>query len=323
MSSPGEIGYVENNSVLQGIIKNAIVDGITTSTWNPRTGGTSKTVFKGTQQQITDLANECQTTGFEYSIAGGHIWTIEVTYPVDVIINGINPPFTEPDPIATWELSYQPFEKGILELADRAVVNVLSQNTKDQIELKMKEPNNSSMPPWADDDVINYAQATVVYRLKRSGVEAKQGWVHSLKKTVIVSNNKPYSIPNTYNGKLFLKSEIKSTYSDTESNPLSKIPSVIYTNMPDTLTTVNYNGVAPNYVATVTTNGYVMDKNGLVSFIGWLEYPPEYQMISLLKVSISQHWIFNQWSAGPQWGLYDPAFPKTEPNAKWPITGVA
>lgn len=69
----GEIGQVPNNSILQGIIKNAEVTGIVTSTWNPRSGGTSKVIVKGTQSQITSLAQECQAAGLEYNIAGGHI----------------------------------------------------------------------------------------------------------------------------------------------------------------------------------------------------------------------------------------------------------
>ena len=37
-------------------------------------------------------------------------------------------------------------------------------------------------------------------------------------------------------------------------------------------------------------------------------------MISLLKCQISQHWVFNNWSAGPKWGLYDPVVASSEPD---------
>lgn len=311
MSTFGQIGQVENNSLLQGRIKTALVGGITTSTWNPRTGGTSKTVFRGTQTQVTALAKDCQTAGYEYSISGGHIWTLEVTFPVDIIINSIN---SEPRPIVNWELSYQPFEKNILELGDRLFISNLSTKTKQHIEEKLRNPNvDSTTTPWAAGDEANWLEATIAYTLKRIGTEGKQGWVHTLKKTMVINTytTNPPVLTNQYNGKLFLKQELKQTYSDIESNSLSRIPDIIYNNMPSTLNVLYYPGNIP-----MDYSGYVLDKNGIVTFIGWLEYPPEYQMISLQKCQISTHWVFNQWSAGP-YGLYDIArSTETPPDPK-------
>jgi len=312
MSNLGQIGPVPNNTTLRGIIRNALVTGVTTSTWNPRTGGTSKSVFKGTQQQVTDMANDCQTAGFEYSISGGHIWTLEVTFPVDIIINDIE---HEPAPIATWELSYQPFEKNLLELNDRKLIQNLSTLTKQNIEMKMKLPaEKQTLTPWGDDDIEHWAEATVAYNLKRSGVEGKQGWVHTLKKTIVVSNSADTTsllLHPEWDGKIFLKDDLVTKYSTAEPNPLSRMPTVINTNMPVQTDATNWNGTT---ALPVIAEGYVMDKNGIVSYIGWLQYPAEYQMISLLKCSISQHWVFNNWSAGPKWGEYDPAVSGAEPD---------
>jgi hypothetical protein len=306
------IGTVENNSAFRGIIRQAAVNGQTTSTWNPRTGGTSKTVLKGTQTKILEYATQCQTQGFEYSVMGGHVWTIEITFPVDVIVNGIN---SEPPPIATWELSYQPFEKNLLELNDRGLIQNLSTLSKQRIEQKLKLPEEkSTYAPWGFDDVTHWAEATIAYNLKRAGVEGKQGWVHTLKKTIVVSNNADTTgllLNPQWDGMVFLKDQLVSVYSTAEPNPLSRMPAVINVNMPVQTDATNWNGTT---APAVITEGYVMDKNGIISYIGWLQYPAEYQMISLLKCQISQHWVFNNWSAGPKWGLYDPVVASSEPD---------
>ena len=66
--------------------------------------------------------------------------------------------------------------------------------------------------------------------------------------------------------------------------------------------------------ATLTTKyGWNMDQKGIITFIGYLQFPAEYQMVSNNKVQITQNWTFNQWSAGT-WGLYDPYDSTGQPN---------
>ncbi len=310
----GQIGQEPNNSVLQGIIKNAEVEGITTSTWNTRSGGTSKTVFKGTQSQITSLAQAVQTDGWEYSITGGHIWTLEVTFPWDIITNANE---GESNPLYTWELINQPFEKDIIELGDRPFNSNLSIPTIQQIEKVLKEPEGQEQPYLAVDLVNNGGadalNAQVAYQLKRIGIHGRQQIVQTLKRTMVVSNqyNLAYLLIKTiYDYQIFTKDQLLSTYNNN-ANVLNNIPSVITLSMPDQLSVQQYNQSSPQLVS-----GWCMDKKGIVTFIGWLQFPAEIQMVSLNKVQIVSKWTYNQWSAGP-YGLYDPIAgngPSPNPN---------
>ena len=121
---------VPNDSILKGIINNTYVKGIVTTSWNARSGGLSKITFKGTEEQLSDLAQQAKDGGYEYSMAAGHIWTLEITVPYDVILDFAT---GESNPLFIWEMVNNPFEKDILELGDRYFNSNLSKGTVERI----------------------------------------------------------------------------------------------------------------------------------------------------------------------------------------------
>ena len=303
--SLGAIGTVPNNSIIQGAIKLGIVEGVTTSTWNPRSGGTSKSVFKGTQAQITSLAQDAKTYGWEYSIQGGHVWTLEITFPWDIIVDQTE---GQSNPLFIWELVNTPFERDIFDLTERKFIGALTIQSKNQIDTKLKT-NDQTSPAWAGLDgqnLDNMVDATVAFNLKRSGVRGKQGIVQSLRRTFIVPNdyNLASLVTATNDMKLLTKAQLISfATAGNGGNVLNNIPAVISNAMPASLPLTVY--VSPGvYTLNPAVIGWSMDKNGINTFVGYLQYPPEYHMVSNNTVQATQHWVFNKWSAG-DWGLYD------------------
>ena len=311
---------IPNNSILKGIINNGYVTGITTTSWNARYGGLSKIVFKGTQDQLRLLAAMAKDGGYEYNLVGGHIWTLDITFPFDVILEGDT---GKSNPLFTWELVNNPFEKDILELGDRPFNNNLSSDTVKAIENKLKNPENGQ-PPYTVIDANNgdaAINAMTAYNLKSIGVHGKQTSLQTIRKTMIVSNQfDPTTITNftypQYDYKVFTTVQWRQTY-DSNSKDLNLVPLPMDSALPLNLTVSKWNiGSNPPTATLTSVAGWNMDQKGIVTYIGWLQFPPEYQMVSVNKIQITQHWTFNQWSAGP-WGLYDPAVdttPSPNPN---------
>ena len=318
------LGEAPNNTIAQGIINNAIVQGITTSKWNIRSGGDSQTIFKGTQDQIVAAAQSCQRLGYEYSIIGGHVWSITITFPVDIVVNSLN---SEPTPLTIWELTFVPIKQNTLEASDRVFISRLSTATKHAISKQLNLNTNVSPVELlgTDQKVSGKApglSAEIAYKLKQIGVEGRNIFVPTLKRSAIMSNkyvpNTTANIINqqapwdqTTNGKLFTTTELIQKYATT-GNPFQNMPTFIQKQLPSTIICSQFKSVgtldtiSPMY-------GYTIDGNGIVTFVGWLEYPPEYQTISLTKVQATQHWQFQKWSAGT-YGLYDPALPSEGPG---------
>lgn len=316
--SLGAIGTVPNNSIIQGAMKLGIVDGVTTSTWNPRSGGTSKTIFYGTQAQVTALAQDAKTDGWEYNIQGGEIWTLEVIFPWDIVVDQNE---SQSNPLFVWEMVNTPFDRDIFDCTDQKFIAELSTFTKDQIDLKIRN-NDTNSPAWAEQDRNNPAirtDATVAYNLKRAGVRGKQGTVQSLKRTLIIPNDFDFTgfWISAADGKVMSKTTLIGLSNPT-GNVLNDIPDIITNAMPSGLFTNVYGNPAPT---TFVPEGFSLDKNGINTFIGWLQYPPEYRMVSNSKVQVTTIWVFNKWSAG-NWGLYT-AYPGgvgTDPSAALGLT---
>lgn len=307
MSTYGQLGKEPNKTIVQGILKNSAVPGITTSAWNPRSGGTSKTVFKGSQEQIMDIARSFRSQGFEYNISGGATWTLEVTHPFDIVLDT---DATDSLPLVNWELVNLPFEKDIWECKDRYFIGLLSVETKNRIDLNIKN-NTKSNAAWRPEDLGQpnstdiMSSAYVAQNLKRIGVRGKQSVVQSLKRTVIVptytlATANALQISSQYDFNVFRKQELV-TYLNTAagSNPLNQLPSIITQQMPTALSIL-----PAGYTEPALIEGMSVDQWGVNTFVGYLQYPAEYSMVSNLKTQITQHWVFNQWSAG-DWGLYD------------------
>lgn len=297
----GDIGVVPNHSLLQGAIKLGEITGVTTSNWDPRTGGSSTTVFTGTQDQITSLAEDCQTAGFAYRITGGHIWKMEVTFPVDIIVNALT---DEPPPISFWELANHTIDRNILELTDRPLISTLSTDTKQLIELLLKNPWDTATAPVASGDEKNIINATIALNMKRIGVEGRLTAIPTIKRTVIFSNYFDLNDVEgwgagaiTNNLRVFSTDELLSNYNI--GNPLSRMPNFIENQLPDGLILYDVNANT-----TAERRGFATSKGGIVTFVGWLQYPIDTQQISLQKCQATQTWVFNNWSCG-KFGLYD------------------
>ena len=322
------LGEAPNNSVFQGIVKNAVVRGITTSKWNVRSGGDSQTVFKGTQDQIVDVANSCQNLGYEYSIQGGHVWTITIMFPVDIIVNSLN---QEPSPLTIWELNYHPVRQNLFEANDRLFVGKLSDKTKRNIDNSIKSYSVSKVDSTLvdiSDSNRPYLSSVIARNLKRINVEGKNLFVPTLKRSAIFSNaSNPTDAPigtfapwnSDTNGGLWTTAQLIKEYS-TSLPQFQQIPQFIQDQLPETLPATIWVAVG-SPVFNEDVIGYSMDQNGIVTFVGWLEYPVEYQTISLNKVQASQQWQFQKYSAG-KYGLYDPNSTEgsaPEPNPSGPI----
>jgi hypothetical protein len=296
----GSIQEVQNSSVLQGIIKNALVTGVTTSTWNAQSGGTSRTVFKGTQEKITALAQEAKLSGLEYSISGGHIWTLEVSFPYDIIADqserGSQPPWT-------WELINTQQTQDLWECNDRRFVTQLSTKQQEEVDKRFRNGSTTAKSWNTIPDQSNKVNAQVAFNLKRLGIRGKQIVSPTLKRTIMVPRSEfdatSLKIFPFNSLKVMTKSELLSIYSNNTWT-LNNIPNLIIKAMPYKFEVNTYTN--PNN--TVEISGPSMDKNGINTFVGYLEYPPEYNTVSVSKIQITQHWVFNKWSFG-WWGLYD------------------
>ena len=307
---------IPNDSILHGIINNGYITGISTSTWNARSGGNGKILFKGTDQQIEKLAQMAREGGYEYSITGGHIWSLEIIFPYDIILDAST---GESDPLFTWEIINTAFEKDILELGDRKFNSNLSADTVAAIEAKLKNPTEGQPYTPADaNSGVAAVNAIVAYTLKSIGVHGRQASLQTIRKTMIIGNqfksNTPTLMSPGFDYKLFTTPQWRTQYNN-DTNVLNQMPTLMYDSLLQSLTVASYipRSNPPSSILQPTI-GWNMDQKGIVTFIGWLQFPAEYQMVSNNKVQITQNWTFNQWSAG-DWGLYDPAIPiGTPPN---------
>jgi len=301
------LGNAPTSTTFRGAVNIDGVKGITSSNGNAKTGGISTQHWEGTQAQMMYGAQQAETLGYEYELKGGATWTLDVTYPVDIILHGIN---SQPVPIAIWELSYQQIEQSLYNAKDRIFIGKLSPQDIRNIDAKLRNPTNTSLTPYdleTNDDI-----GTVTYNLKQAGVEGRVLFIPILKRTIIVSNNYDIStIPPIGNwsdknaGKVMLTSELLNLYNNAP-NPLSNLSATDVTQLTQNHTTLNVGryDVNGNYFNTPVM-GPVFDCESLInSYVGWLQYPIENQTLSVHKKQYSQQWIFNQWSFGT-FGLYD------------------
>ena len=307
------------DSKFRGIINNQYVKGIATTSWNPRSGGLSKVVFRGNQETIVPVASMCKDAGYEYALTTGHVWVLEVTAPYDVVTD----PTAQDQPLAIWEVTNTPFEKDIFELGDRPFNADLNQATISQIEKKLRNPDQVAYPYTTSDKVPGDVaiNATVAYNLKAIGVHGRQAAITTIRKTMIISNQFTPTDTATflhpkYDYQIFTKPYWTLVYdTNTDRFPLNLVPQVMWDALPQYLTVAKWNNDQPPTATLTQTQGYNMDAKGIVTYIGYLQFPAEFQMVSFNKVQVTQNWSFNQWSAGP-WGLYDPysGAAETSPN---------
>ena len=307
----GEIGTVPNSTTYHGAINGDTVRGVTTSAWNVRSGGTSKTVYSGNQDDITAIGEQCQAEGYEYTITGGKLWKIEITYPVDIIVNTLD---NEPSPIPTWELSYKQQEQPLFRCNDRLFVSLLNAQDRSSIENKLKDPDATTPLKSVDSK----ASATNVYKdilapytaynLKMAGVEGKSLFVPTLKRTIVTSNNYNPNYSSQYNNQLFTKLGLLSYLDSIRTSDLDLVPTGIRQAMPEfvMLNTLNSDGTSSPYSPQVGFPAFNTDVYDFVTYVGYLQMPSTVQSLGLNKLQWTTEWIFNKWSAG-SYGLYDVA----------------
>jgi hypothetical protein len=138
-------------------------------------------------------------------------------------------------------------------------------------------------------------------------------FIPTVKRTITVSNKfDPSTIGwiNQNNGKLVTTDQLISIYGTIQANnnnPLSAMPTYFNSVLPKTLPSTIYDPITGQPAGTIQQSGFfnsTIAPDGIVYFVGWLQYPSEYQTISLSKIQISQQWVFNKWSAS-QLGIYD------------------
>ena len=251
-----------------------------------------------------------------HSYAELAIREIAVGIPYDIILDAST---GESDPLFTWEIINTAFEKDILELGDRKFNSNLSADTVAAIEAKLKNPTEGQPYTPADaNSGVAAVNAIVAYTLKSIGVHGRQASLQTIRKTMIIGNqfksNTPTLMSPGFDYKLFTTPQWRTQYNN-DTNVLNQMPTLMYDSLLQSLTVASYipRSNPPSSILQPTI-GWNMDQKGIVTFIGWLQFPAEYQMVSNNKVQITQNWTFNQWSAG-DWGLYDPAIPiGTPPN---------
>lgn len=259
-------------------------------TWKIGTGGQTKRTFTGTQAEIVSLAIMLQSMGYETEVTSGPKWSLTATINVDLTTNNNNP--TEIEPTPTWELVPHSLEQNIFECG-RPFVAGLPTNVKASIENKLKNPQNENVfvVPFQYNEYKNpglIANAFRVYSMKQMGIDGRQIYTLSLKRSIIVSSN--FNVSWSINNVNFVLSTQKviSTYN---------VPNALRPLLPPSLRADE----------TVPTNdNSVLTANVVIPFYyGWLEQHPAYQMVGNNKVQISQEWIYGKWVADPQNGLYD------------------
>ncbi len=315
----GNIGEVPTNAILQGAIRNGIINGTVSATWNPRSGGNSKLIVTGQQGDIYAIARDCQLLGYEYNIASGAVFTMEIVFPLDIITNSVN---SEPDPISFWEMNWHQIDKDVIELADRLFISKLTTDDKLAIEYKLKNPT-LTLPITGPTGASRFVEAYIAYNLKLIGISGKAMFVPTLKRTAIIPTN--FNINTVagwnnsfYDGTVMSTATLVGRYN--VGNPLGLIPGTIRSQLP--VSTLAYDAYPP--AGTKQRTGFVTSKQGIVQYVGWLQFPIDSQQIAINKVQVSSTWAFNLWSAGA-FGLYDVVDGTTAlpgPNPSNIVTGV-
>ncbi len=281
-----------NTTILQGALAISDQDTHYESSWNARTGGQTKIISKGSKEKILGTIKEAKNFGWEYSLIVGHVWQSEVIVPWDWLVDGDEPP-----PGFVWENGFTPYEVDLFEV-QRPLISVLTTATKDKIELALK--NTSKRTDVTDSNNFSaITEANIVFNLKRSGVQTRQDFLPTIKRTFMVGNSFDITglVFPQFDNKVFTKAELLQTY-DRPSVFIQAMPISVKNLMPNTLPVADSKGV----IRPVTA--YSVDKSAIVTFTGWRQYPVESSPASLTKTTYVQQWILNSWSCG-SFGLYE------------------
>lgn len=259
----------------------SLAEGPAVSTWKIGVGGQTKRTFEGKQTDITNKALELQYLGYETEITSGPKWTLVATINVDL---ATNPGGTEPEPVPQWEIVPHNLDQDILECG-RALTAGLPSSVKAQIEAKLKNPQNKSVPYVLPADNAYLSQALRIYALKQMGIDSRRVAAVSLKRTITVSSYYNANWSSIYNLRVWSKSGVVSYYG---------VPNVLVNLLPNG----GYKTENVSVGGQTVTLGF---------YEGYLEQLPSYQTVGTNRISISQEWIYSKWlvdnNGAP--GLYD------------------
>jgi hypothetical protein len=251
------------NAIKHGAINTAAVQQPTKYSYRPRQGRTRTESWRGTSSQIDALYSYYANLGWEVDVqqrGAADLWDLSATLTFD---------FTETPP-TVWEISGHASEQSVLECTDRTPISTLTTNQKLAIELSIKEGNEKAMIATITGDTGQdvYPKMKTVYNLMAIGVEGKQVFNPTVRRTITVSNNynANWSLNNV--GKVLSKGTLLSSY-----------------------------GV-PNYISNLMANSSTeaTDNNGVKSVTGYLEQYPNYQTVGGNNIQISQEWIYSKFS---------------------------
>lgn len=253
------------------------------STSDPRNGDTTTITGTATNQAAAvTQATYYRNLGWSVAVkqAGkGDLWNVTATYNADIITD----PYELRVPDFQWEIQPHTIEKNIFECTDRPFIKDLSTVTKALIEAAAKYANKDNIPQLTEKTTAQVKllpQAKILYNLKVIGVDAKQIFTTSVKRTITVSTRFNASWELLFNDMVLSKSFLAGRYA---------VPLWIQRLMPESDIEIQ------------------ADTNGVETFWGYLENAPAYQSVSRNRVQISQEWVYNKWSAGDN-GLYTVQF---------------
>ncbi len=258
------------------------VQGPVKSTYSRNKGGQTTITYTGAEADIIGLATVYQQSGWETTIEQGPVWKLTVVLSSDI---NTNPGGNEPEPEPAWEVVGHSIQTNILE-SKRPFTN-FTPSDKSAIEYVLKNPVTAA--PFSTilthQDATTIGNAVIVLNLYKAGVEFKEQFIPTLKRTITVSRNyvPTWELANV--GKVVSRAKLIALYD---------VPAPVQALLPPI-------GSADNQCSTILD----IDNVRLVdTFRGFLESYPTYQTSSNNKVQISQEWVFNKWSAGDD-GLYD------------------
>ncbi len=196
------------------------------------------------------------------------------TYPQDLFLD----PNGTYIPTIQWDIEPYVIDQSILECTDRAFIASLSTATKGCIENAVKYPvGTAGLVPSGSAYLSQLPAATTAYNLKMAGVESKQIYGVTLKRTIVVPTNLSMNWSLVNNNYVLSTSYLISYYA---------IPNWIQWQLPAGNTAIQ------------------SDINGITTFYGWLETPPHRTNIGFNRCQIGQTWTYGKWSVGAN-GLYD------------------
>jgi|SRR6185503_7131175 len=229
------------------------------TTFNPNGhGGTIERHFQGLADNINNTTDSLRAEGYTCIVTqNGPLWDLLATIPFSDSIE------------AEWNIFGEPQIQHIFDVDD-PLINQLSTQTKDGIEMKLRNPTAMFSPAVEAPNIPEKILMThQIIDMRQAGIDGKEIFTPIYKRQITVAYNSiiTWTISNV--GAVFSKAQF-----------------------------INYYGIPSNFWPLLPESGDVTNDNvSFNSFNGYLEQYPTYQTVSeRAKVQISQTWVFNKWA---------------------------